>query len=162
MHNPTMEGCALSICPYVQDAPAVTATDHLRLAQAQAQGFAADHAPNPGFSGFPEARNLGNHRCSRLNRYQSTQLAETKRFMYHTPGSELRRVIIISLDHSASWETSLERKRYVARFQPSEREFQRETLGLVIIHTIFPVAINNIHHLDIPRDYTRQRHKSVE
>ncbi|KAI1703655.1 hypothetical protein DdX_14794 [Ditylenchus destructor] len=47
----------------------------------------------PGFSGFPEAINPGNRRCSRRNRYQSTQLVETKRFMYHTPGTELRRVI---------------------------------------------------------------------
>ncbi|KAI1716242.1 hypothetical protein DdX_07279 [Ditylenchus destructor] len=49
--------------------------------------------PNPGFSGLPEAINPGNLRCSRRNRHQSTQLAEMKRFMYHTPGSELRRVI---------------------------------------------------------------------
>ncbi|KAI1709311.1 EB module domain-containing protein [Ditylenchus destructor] len=48
---------------------------------------------HPGFSGFPEAINPGNRRCSRRNRYQSTQLAETKRFMYHTPRTELRRVI---------------------------------------------------------------------
>ncbi|KAI1706781.1 srg family chemoreceptor domain-containing protein [Ditylenchus destructor] len=46
---------------------------------------------HPGFSGFPEAINPGNRRCSRRNRYQSTQLAETKRLAYHTPGTELRR-----------------------------------------------------------------------
>ncbi|KAI1710793.1 hypothetical protein DdX_10492 [Ditylenchus destructor] len=51
---------------------------------------AADHAPNPGFSGFPEAINPGNRRCSLRSRYQSTQLADTKRFTYHTPGPELR------------------------------------------------------------------------
>ncbi|KAI1716395.1 hypothetical protein DdX_07443 [Ditylenchus destructor] len=45
------------------------------------------------FSGFPEATNPGNRRCSRRNRYQSTQLAETKRLTYHTPGTELRSVI---------------------------------------------------------------------
>ncbi|KAI1716287.1 hypothetical protein DdX_07328 [Ditylenchus destructor] len=48
--------------------------------------------PNPGFSGFPEAVNPGNRRSARRNRYQSTQLVETKRFMYHTPGTELRLV----------------------------------------------------------------------
>ncbi|KAI1728174.1 hypothetical protein DdX_00334 [Ditylenchus destructor] len=47
---------------------------------------------HPGFSGFPEAINPGIRRCSRQNRYQSTQLVETKRFMYHTPGTELRLV----------------------------------------------------------------------
>ncbi|KAI1708921.1 thioredoxin-like domain-containing protein [Ditylenchus destructor] len=59
--------------------------DHLA---ASPHGGAHGH---PGFSGFPEAINPGNRRSARRNRYQSTQLVETTRFVYHTPGSELRR-----------------------------------------------------------------------
>ncbi|KAI1698228.1 hypothetical protein DdX_18037 [Ditylenchus destructor] len=48
---------------------------------------------HPGFSEFPEAINPGTRKCCLRDRYQSTQLAETKRLTYHTPGSEPRRVI---------------------------------------------------------------------
>ncbi|KAI1703452.1 hypothetical protein DdX_14876 [Ditylenchus destructor] len=55
---------------------------------------------DPGFSGFPEAINSGRIDLCRRDRYQSTQLAETKRLTYHTPGSELRHVIC---DLPKSW-----------------------------------------------------------
>ncbi|KAI1693495.1 hypothetical protein DdX_20623 [Ditylenchus destructor] len=48
--------------------------------------IAADHAPNPGFSIFPEPINPGKRRSARRNRYQSTPLTERKRLVYHTLG----------------------------------------------------------------------------
>ncbi|KAI1701699.1 alpha amylase, catalytic domain-containing protein [Ditylenchus destructor] len=54
---------------------------------------AADRAPNPGFSGFPEAISPDWLICPNRDRYQSSCLTETKRLTYHTPGSERRRVI---------------------------------------------------------------------
>ncbi|KAI1729035.1 SH2 domain-containing protein [Ditylenchus destructor] len=63
--------------------------------QEMSRGFAADHAPNPGFSGFPETINPGTRRCTRRDRYQSSWQAERKRFMYHTPKSERRRACFL-------------------------------------------------------------------
>ncbi|KAI1706842.1 protein kinase domain-containing protein [Ditylenchus destructor] len=79
-----------TIRPSNVESAAVAAVDVSRL---DTRGFAADHATNPGFSGFPEDINPGNRRCSRRNQYQSSCLAETKLFMYHMPKSDMRRVI---------------------------------------------------------------------
>ncbi|KAI1714848.1 hypothetical protein DdX_08116 [Ditylenchus destructor] len=54
---------------------------------------ASPHGGALGHPGFPEAINPGTRKCCLRDRYQSTQLAETKRLTYHTPGSEPRRVI---------------------------------------------------------------------
>ncbi|KAI1690799.1 hypothetical protein DdX_22294 [Ditylenchus destructor] len=63
---------------------------HARIRAAQNELALGQTCQFPGFGQFPEAISSGRSNLCRRDWYQSSWLAERKRLVYHTPGSERR------------------------------------------------------------------------